>query len=943
MKPRLKNIILCVLVFHKSVCQDSRPYGSFHFESLNKNDSAVPNVYYGSYNVNGNVQTSPVRNVDVEKIRNFPANTDYKGDIRIGGILQGGSESRFAVDNSDYFGNRIPVSTNTEKPLERQVQLPEVNYNQRVNAWNSLGTRTAGIGPWNRPESAYGDLPPQDPPAYNRDIGRVNDWDIRQERVNERERNWDQSRNVISNNQPIRPNINNPLYGPGYYNPYGPNSPFGPNQRPKLPACGVWEEWRPDLMGMCRPEYMQTVQGRDVFVTTPYGKVRGFSVTLYDGPGVHPGNRPGDLHTGKPHKDISVFLGIPYAQPPTEEGRFRPPRAAKAWSLWDATDFGPACPQPIQYVGTSKGIRSMNEDCLYLNIFTPTTSSVSELFPVMFYIHDGDFLHGASNTFPGHMLSAHGQVIVVTVNYRLGALGFLSTADEQSPGNYGMLDLSLALKWVYDNIYVFQGNKERITLFGPGAGAIASGMLAVAPKTRNMVRQVIGQDGSPLADYALIIDRVRVQNTTKIFAEKMGCDPYDSYARIITCLKSRSFEELGNVRITPDVGMWAWAPIVDTEILRFPGDTWYHGWEEKDWKFLSETPEYLIKYNYLNPDLHYMVGMNRDAAAHLIFNNKTLLPDFRVDQEWFDMKLREFVHRYNYTLNPDGIYQAVRYMYTYWPDPSNTTKVREQYIDFMSDVLYRSPADNMLKMVLEKNVPSYMYVFNMTIKPLRLPVWAHAVHGIEDYYLAGAPFMDPEFFPESLRIERNQWTDEDRMMSEFMLTAYSNFARFGNPTPAAIQRIKWLPARIGDLRYLAINTSYTESVEMWTNNSTMQSNYRQTELAFWSVYMPTLVGYPMSTYRPFFEYWWEPRSPVQIAFWSATGASLVLLVLTVATCCLWRGAARKYKKLVMEQEYMMESYPNITENMNSEESDFNYKKNKMNGSKLSEKESSTMV
>lgn len=111
----------------------------------------------------------------------------------------------------------------------------------------------------------------------------------------------------------------------------------------------------------------------------------------------------------------------------------------------------------------------------------------------MVYIHGGDFVKGASNLFPGHIMATFYQVVVVTINYRLGALGFLSTADINSPGNYGILDQAMALKWIYDNAEYFNGDRDRITLFGPGAGAASAGLLMVAPETRHIVSQVIAQ------------------------------------------------------------------------------------------------------------------------------------------------------------------------------------------------------------------------------------------------------------------------------------------------------------------------------------------------------------------------------------------------------------------------------------------------------------------
>ena len=96
--------------------------------------------------------------------------------------------------------------------------------------------------------------------------------------------------------------------------------------------------------------------------------------------------------------------------------------------------------------------------------FLQVESGQSQLFPVMFYIHDGEFMHGSGNEFPGQQLAAWGQLVVVTINYRLGALGFLSTGDHHSPGNYGLLDQAMALKWVYDNVNSFQGDREKITV-----------------------------------------------------------------------------------------------------------------------------------------------------------------------------------------------------------------------------------------------------------------------------------------------------------------------------------------------------------------------------------------------------------------------------------------------------------------------------------------------
>lgn len=235
----------------------------------------------------------------------------------------------------------------------------------------------------------------------------------------------------------------------------------------------------------------------------------------------------------------------------------------------------------------------------------------------MIYIHGGDFNHGSSNLFPAHIMAGFYDVVVVTFNYRLGALGFLSTGDDNSPGNYGILDMVAAIKWVYNNIDYFNGDRKSITLFGPDAGAAAAGILMVAPQTRDIVTKVIAQSGSALADQAFIVDKYRAQNTSRVFGQLVGC-PIDSSWKLVNCLtKSRSIFELGNAEFQPHVGLFPWGPVLDTNFT-FPGDNWYDGWHEADWHFMSETPEELIRKKMYNRGLHYMTGVTTQEAAHFI-------------------------------------------------------------------------------------------------------------------------------------------------------------------------------------------------------------------------------------------------------------------------------------------------------------------------------------
>lgn len=131
-------------------------------------------------------------------------------------------------------------------------------------------------------------------------------------------------------------------------------------------------------------------------------------------------------------------------------------------------------------------IREIDEDCLYMNVYTPYALSPlppSQLFPVLLHIHDSGvgYDHGSGNTFPGHMLSFTQQVVVVTFNYRLGLLGFFATADNASAGNFGLLDQVQAIHFIRENIRGFNGDPERITVIGSGSGAASATLLSISP------------------------------------------------------------------------------------------------------------------------------------------------------------------------------------------------------------------------------------------------------------------------------------------------------------------------------------------------------------------------------------------------------------------------------------------------------------------------------
>ncbi|KAJ8306199.1 hypothetical protein KUTeg_016744 [Tegillarca granosa] len=231
------------------------------------------------------------------------------------------------------------------------------------------------------------------------------------------------------------------------------------------------------------------------------------------------------VHSGK---KVEKYFGIPYAKPPIGNRRFEPPEPVDPWgdSILNASELPPACPQPeegLKYIENyvSRFSKS-SEDCLYLNIYVPRNAVHHRIMPVLFFVHGGSYYTGMGAMFDGRALAVE-EIVVVTMNYRLGPLGFLEAGDSNFPGNYGMLDQIAALKWVHENIEFFNGDPKRITLDGQSAGGCSVGLLMMSPLTQGMFRHVIMQSGSTLAHWAVTRTNKAPDIYFKAFTSEMGC------------------------------------------------------------------------------------------------------------------------------------------------------------------------------------------------------------------------------------------------------------------------------------------------------------------------------------------------------------------------------------------------------------------------------------
>jgi len=233
-----------------------------------------------------------------------------------------------------------------------------------------------------------------------------------------------------------------------------------------------------------------------------------------------------------------AFLGLPYAAPPVGELRLKAPQAPSAWKgLRDATKFGARCEQWHiwnDYLFLDSG---PSEDCLYLNVYAPASAKQTSKLPVMVWIHGGGFAAGAGSEprYTNSGLVSKG-VVLVTINYRLGVFGFLASADltregQGHAGNYGLLDMAAALRWVQANIAKFGGDPGNVTIFGESAGSFSVNALMVAPEARGLFQKAIGESGaffgnviamSPVAERAqrdqAWVDSLGVKNLAELRA-----------------------------------------------------------------------------------------------------------------------------------------------------------------------------------------------------------------------------------------------------------------------------------------------------------------------------------------------------------------------------------------------------------------------------------------
>lgn len=539
---------------------------------------------------------------------------------------------------------------------------------------------------------------------------------------------------------------------------------------------------------------------QDVLVTTKYGKLRGTSVSF---------DRNGD-----PAIKVNTFLGVPYASPPVGKRRLKSPVDPCVWkpSILNATHYRNVCIQDKSQYSYYKNVwpsfdpnTNIAEDCLYLNIYAPDFKA---LHPVMVYIHDGGFTNGASILWPGYELALQG-VVVVILQYRLGPLGFLSTGDQQVPGNFGLLDQVQALKWVKENIDGFGGNPQEVTLFGAGAGATSISLHLVSPLSEKLFHRAILESGSDISPWPLQTTESTLKRS-KAIAKSLGCYQTDS-VDLLKCLQQVSdatnFVKANDLFSSWGLGAFSFGPIV--------GDS-----------FLPDRPDVLRKQGMFHK-VPIIVGLTaNESSLFLAHTLKTIVRVSNISTGINEEVFHQYCHEYSQALQPrstrlkNALFDALLFEYYPWHAPKDSHTRLEGLIDMASDHIYGAPAIATLG-AHRKHAPTYMFVFNHRSKLSPEPAWAGVPHGSSSRYVLGLVLQNS-----------TDYDVIDHNVSTTMMTMWTNMAKYGNPTPKNVAGVTWHQFTVSNQDYMSFDG---EPVAQ------MAQNFYGSRAAFWNYYYPKIM------------------------------------------------------------------------------------------------------
>lgn len=463
---------------------------------------------------------------------------------------------------------------------------------------------------------------------------------------------------------------------------------------------------------------------------------------------------------------VNAFLGIRYARAPVGDLRWKAPRYPEKWEgVLSANTVPPHCVQSI--FGFDRG----QEDCLYLNVWTPDLFPAKP-YPVMVWIHGGGFTVGHANeTTPGQRLAKQGDVIVVSINYRLGALGYMAHPELTREhglvsGNYGMLDQVFALEWVQRNIKHFGGDPDNVTVFGESAGGMSVCNLLVSPLAKGLFHKAIIQSGPCFSPYPSLAFMEKQGLTME---QRLGCDQAE---KKLDCMRSKLPQDI-LAAMPPAPGMVFgeekeyWMPNIDGHIL-----------VEQPLKSLQEG------------QFEKIPVMNGNNA-----NEGSLLVMFGHEYQFKKLTPEMYPERVRYLVHDDEKVQRVLQQYPLerYADPGEALSQVFGDHSFVCHEKWVSDA-------LARQTSTFSYYFSYPAADFVLP----EARDLGAFHSAEVQFV----FGDSMAWLESKFSGSEKVLSDNMMGYWAQFAHTGNPNGKA-GSVHW-PEYSATQQRLQLDTALSE-------------------------------------------------------------------------------------------------------------------------------------
>ncbi|XP_064456167.1 neuroligin-4, Y-linked-like isoform X2 [Ornithodoros turicata] len=565
-------------------------------------------------------------------------------------------------------------------------------------------------------------------------------------------------------------------------------------------------------------------------VRTKYGQLRGRVVS--------PASR-----FGTQLQPVEVFLGVPYVSPPLGTLRFMPPVNSPHWDdVRDAGTHGPSCPQRVPEFLKNETVAALmqmptarmerlrrlaaaasanqSEDCLHLNIYTPVSVARDPAkLPVIMFIHGESYEWNSGNSYDGSVLASYGNVLVVTINYRLGILGFLPAMDGASRANNGLLDQIAALHWIQENIDVFGGDPRNVTILGHGHGGACVNFLMMSPMARGigLFRRAIMMSGSALTPWAVARDSV---NYTKQIGQALGC-PVTEAGALGDCLRHRPVQDLMDVSLSVPDHLSAFGPTIDgTVVPREPRDEMAMSG--------SSYADYDLLFGVVRFESYYMFSAHEEKHG------------FEVDRR--DRILRTLV-RNLYSYHQQEIFLTIVNEYTDWTrSVQHPVSILEETAEALSDALVVAPvveagtlhAAAAARRGETPKSTSHLYLFGYHSEESPFSQKGGCMHGEDLPYALGVPLLGHggPFY--------GNYSRQEAALSETTMAYWVRFAKTGSPnittSDTDSERAKGRVEKIGWPSYDPVHQKY---ITIGTKPK-IRDHYHVHKLSLWTQLIPKL-------------------------------------------------------------------------------------------------------